>query len=134
MIIINRGKIAAQGTAAEIADKVMKTGKMRLEVRGDGRAIKESLENVPGIGRILSSSRGDDHTFLLEVEPGPEPRQNIVKCAAAQGWDLLEFGPESITLEDLFTLVTQMERSATHVRQPAAVTGAPPSDAGGPRA
>jgi len=35
----------------------MKTGRVRLEIRGDGRAIKGTLDKVPGVLRILWSAK-----------------------------------------------------------------------------
>jgi ABC-2 type transport system ATP-binding protein len=57
VLILSRGKLAASGTPDEIANQIMKTGRVRIEIRGEGRAIKESLEKVPGVVRILGRTR-----------------------------------------------------------------------------
>ena len=111
IVIINRGKIVAEGTPEEVSTRLMKTGRLRLEIRGDGRAMKDTLENVPGVARILWSAKGDVNTYIVESEDGVDIRGTVFKCCAAQSWDVLEFGPEQLSLEDVFAIVTQVDRA-----------------------
>lgn len=107
VIIINRGRVVEQGKLDEIAGRQMKSNRVRLEVRGDAKAIKETLAKTPGVGNILSSSKGDLHTYLLETEDGKDLRPELFRCCAAQGWEVHELASERRSLEEIFVRLTE---------------------------
>jgi hypothetical protein len=84
----------------------MKTGRVRLEVRGDGRAIKAILDKVPGVLRILWSAKADMNTYLVEVEEGKDLRPALMKACAAAAYDVYELGFERLSLEEAFSILT----------------------------
>jgi ABC-2 type transport system ATP-binding protein len=106
VLILNQGRLVESGTPEEIANRLMKTGRVRLEIRGDGRAIKASLEKVPGVVRILWSNKGDLNQYLVEPEDGKDLRPTLMRACAAGGWDLLELGFERLSLEEAFSILT----------------------------
>src|SRR6185295_18739289 len=106
VLILNQGRLVESGTPEEIANRLMKTGRVRLEVRGDGRAIKETLEKVPGVVRILWSAKGDLHTYLVEVQEGKDVRPALMKACAAANYDVYELGFERLSLEEAFSILT----------------------------
>jgi len=106
VLILNQGRLVESGTPEEIANRLMKTGRVRLEIRGDGRVIKASLEKVPGVVRILWSNKGDLNQFLVEPEEGKDLRPTLMRACAAGGWDLLELGFERLSLEEAFSILT----------------------------
>ena len=107
VLILSRGKLAASGTPDEIANQIMKTGRVRIEIRGEGRAIKESLEKVPGVVRILWSNKGDQNTYLVEPNDGVDLRPSLMKACTAGGWDVYELGYERLSLEEAFAILTE---------------------------
>jgi ABC-2 type transport system ATP-binding protein len=107
VLIIHRGKLVEQGTPDEIANRLMKTGRVRLEIRGDGRSIKESLEKAPGVARILWSAKGDLNTYVVEASDGKDVRGELFRCCASNGWEVLELAYERLTLEEVFSLITE---------------------------
>jgi ABC-2 type transport system ATP-binding protein len=106
VLILNQGRLVESGTPEEIANRLMKTGRVRLEIRGDGRAIKASLEKVPGVVRILWSNKSDLNQYLVEPEDGKDLRPTLMRACAAGGWDLLELGFERLSLEEAFSILT----------------------------
>jgi ABC-2 type transport system ATP-binding protein len=106
VLILSRGKLAASGTPDEIANQIMKTGRVRIEIRGEGRAIKESLEKIPGVVRILWSSKGDQNTYLVEPNDGVDLRPSLMRACTAGGWDVYELGYERLSLEEAFAILT----------------------------
>jgi ABC-2 type transport system ATP-binding protein len=107
VLILNKGKLVESGTPDEIAARLMKTGRVRLELRGDGRAMKEALEQVGGVARILWASKGDLHSYLVESSDGRDLRAELYRCAAARNWELLELAPERLSLEEAFSMLTE---------------------------
>jgi ABC-2 type transport system ATP-binding protein len=106
VLILNQGRLVESGTPEEIANRLMKTGRVRLEIRGDGRAIKAALEKVPGVVRILWSNKGDLNQYLVEPEEGRDLRPTLMRACASGGWDLLELGFERLSLEEAFSILT----------------------------
>jgi len=106
VLILNRGRLVESGTPEEIANRLMKTGRVRLEVRGDGRAIKAILDKVPGVLRILWSAKADMNTYLVEVEEGKDLRPALMKACAAAAYDVYELGFERLSLEEAFSILT----------------------------
>jgi ABC-2 type transport system ATP-binding protein len=106
VLILSRGKLAASGTPDETANQIMKTGRVRIEIRGEGRAIKESLEKVAGVVRILWSNKGDQNTYLVEPSDGVDLRPLLMRACTAGGWDVYELGYERLSLEEAFSILT----------------------------
>jgi len=106
VLILNKGRLVESGTPEEIANRLMKTGRVRLELRGDGRAIKAALEKVPGVLRILWSNKGDLNQYLVEPEEGKDLRPVLMRACAAGGWELYELGYERLSLEEAFSILT----------------------------
>lgn len=110
VLILSGGKLAASGTPEEIANRIMKTGNVRLEVRGEGRRIKESLEKIPGVVRILWSQKGDMNTYVVEPKDGADLRPELLRACTASGWEVYELGYERHTLEEAFSILTESSR------------------------
>ncbi len=106
VLILNQGRLAESGTPEEIANRLMKTGRVRLEIRGDGRSIKEALEKVGGVVRILWSSKGDMNTYLVEPSDGVDLRPSLLRTCTSSGWDLYEVAYERLSLEEVFSILT----------------------------
>lgn len=107
VLIIHRGKLVEQGTPEEIGNRLMKTGRVRLEIRGDGRSIKETLEKVPRVARILWSTKGDMNTYLVEPADGADLRPDLFQCCTRNAWNVFELAYERLSLEELFALLTE---------------------------
>ena len=107
VVIINRGRLVEQGTPEEIANRLMKTGRVRLEIRGEGRLMKETLEAVPGVARILWAQKGDLNTYVVESSGGKDVRADLFRCCASKGWEVLELAYERLSLEEVFSLLTE---------------------------
>jgi ABC-2 type transport system ATP-binding protein len=110
VLILSKGALAASGTPEEIANRIMKTGNVRLEVRGEGRRIKETLEAVSGVVRILWSARGDMNTYVVEPKDGVDLRPALLQACTKGGWEVFELGYERHSLEEAFSILTEASR------------------------
>ncbi len=113
VLIMGRGKLLEQGTPEEIARRLRKSTKVRLEVRAaDGLKVKEAVEKVPGVLRVILGSKGDLHQMLIEAAEGLDLREALFRACLGGGWILLELAPERATLEEAFTALTSGEGKA----------------------
>ena len=113
VLIMGRGKLLEQGTPEEIAQRLRKSTRVRLEVRSaDGAAVKEAVERVPGVRRVMLGSRGDLHQMLVEAGEGADLRAELFRACVAGGWTVLELAPERPSLEEAFTALTSGEAAS----------------------
>ncbi len=106
LLVMHKGRLVASGTPEEIANRLMRTGRVRLEIRGEGRAIKEAIEGVPKVARTLWSARGDMNTFIVESSDGTDLRPELFRTCAARSWDVHELAYEKLSLEEVFSVLT----------------------------
>ena len=113
VLIMGRGKLLEPGTPEEIARRLRKSTKVRLEVRAaDGLKVKEAVEKVPGVLRVIFGSKGDLHQLLIEAAEGQDLREALFRTCLGGGWIFLELAPERATLEEAFTALTSGEGKA----------------------
>jgi ABC-2 type transport system ATP-binding protein len=112
VILIHRGRIRADGHYRDLIARHQVRHSVRLELRiADGRAVKERLEQVEGVGRVLWSDFGGLHRFVVEPQGREDLREPLYRLAVDRGWDLVELRPDTSVLEALFAALTQGEEA-----------------------
>lgn len=106
ILIINKGKIVADGTAETLRREV--SGKEILRIRiedGTTGEILTALKALPGSGgaEILDPAMG---SFEVSVTPGTLSRREIFKLCVDKNWVLTELIPVETRLEDIFRDLT----------------------------
>jgi ABC-2 type transport system ATP-binding protein len=111
VIIINRGRLVADGSPDELAGSLH--GRQHLRVgfaTGEGfepAPIAVELGRVPGVAKV-GTPVAEGPLTLIELESAKEtdPRLEIFRLAAARGWPLAELHLERSSLEDIFRELT----------------------------
>jgi ABC-2 type transport system ATP-binding protein len=103
-IIIHKGRVAAQGSLAELASQAGEQASLTVRVEGevDGAAARD----LPGVADV-QAHRDNGCTRLRFTAPDLEelaPR--VCALAAQRGWRVHELKQERQTLEDLFVRIT----------------------------
>jgi ABC-2 type transport system ATP-binding protein len=105
ILIINKGKIVANGTAQELrkAEKGGELLKVMIEDADHNQAI-QALQALPSVA-LVDISNGDD---LIEVQskPGASSKREIFKLCVEKGWTLTQMTPVETKLEDIFRELT----------------------------
>ena len=128
VLIIDRGRIVAEGTASELRTRLAGTPVVRASFAGAVGA-REALAALPGVTAV-SEEAGDGETRVrLECEAGADVREEVFRASVARGWILRELLRESLSLEDVFVRLTRHEEVPTEagVSVPPE-PGAPPSE------
>jgi ABC-2 type transport system ATP-binding protein len=105
VLIINRGRLVAGGPLEDI-HKFTATGRIRLDLRGAPSGAREALGKLPGVLNVVEISRGNDRTYFVEPRDGADVRSDVFRRAAEAKWEVLEMGPERVSLEDAFVELT----------------------------
>src|SRR5688572_14454322 len=86
VLIINRGKLVTDGTPVEILKRT-RTGRIRLDVRGDAAGARDSLRHLPTVTDVVEAANGSDRSYLIEAKDEVAVMQAIVRKAAEAGWE-----------------------------------------------
>lgn len=105
VLIINRGRLITDGTPLDILKRTT-TGRIRLDLRGDATGVREALQRIPGVNSVVEVAAGDERSFLIESRNESTLMPEIIRRAAEAKWDVLEVGPERLSLEDAFFELT----------------------------
>ncbi len=121
IIIINRGRVVAKGTQAELVEQVFPAARVEVEVAGPAEAIASSLKSLPGltlveaIGVEAVGARDGASRFVVESPRGRDVRGELVRLVAGRGWELLELHQVGLSLEEVFIRVVAGEEHAPEV-------------------
>lgn len=106
IIVINRGKIAAEDTIEGLTMKLKKGLIFSLTVKNpnaDGVAALRAISGVTNVTQTASK-------IVIEIAPNqPEIRDQIVAAAVAKNLGVLEFSAEKVSLEEIFLQLTTEE-------------------------
>ena len=107
IVIINEGKIVADGSTAELQSAFQNKTKLILELVAPENEILEISQNVNETS-ILSISSLDEITFSVEIEfdSAKDKRAEIYNFIKSKKWTLLEMHRRSISLEAVFRNLT----------------------------
>ncbi len=127
VLIIDRGRIVAQGTPQELRERSVGKAAVRVGFEGRPEGAEEALAALPGVGAVRRLDVAEPR-YLLERENGVDPRPEVFRLAVARGWVLVELAEERATLEDIFVRLTT--RDVVVEAAPAAEPeeAAPPAD------
>ena len=127
VLIIDRGRIVAEGTPEELRRKLAGTPTMRVAFRGDVPAAA-ALEALPGVTSVEDAPAEGETRLRVHCALDADLAEEIFRLAVARGWVLRELARDSVSLEDVFVRLTHHD-----VAVPAAEEGpaAAPADSGG---
>jgi len=106
-IIINKGKIEASDTLANL-EKRVQAGALQIEVKADPASAKEKLGKITEVSMVAELNRaGDWISFEVTAAPGKDIRGEVDGLIKREQWPLREFRREKARLEDVFVELTQ---------------------------
>lgn len=108
ILIINQGKIIAEGTPGEIRKKAKQKNRLRIVVEGKESLIWKTLESIDEVKEIIEmrESAKEIHEVLLEVSDSPQLRKEIIHGLLKVKCELLEMYLKEASLEEAFTVLT----------------------------
>ncbi len=114
IIIINKGVVAADGTADEIAKNITNEHKMTLRIEGpthtasDKKLISDAIKGIAGVKYVRADMEREKgiYDYDVEAEEKTDVRRAINKLCAEKGWNILMLQLSDLTLEDIFLKIT----------------------------
>ncbi len=113
IIIINHGRIVAQGTESELVQQVFPTARVEVRVAGASGDVAGALRAVPGVTTVEPLAPRDGAAgFVVESEHGRDVRGELVRLVTGRGWELQELHQVGMSLEEVFIRVVAGEQVA----------------------
>jgi ABC-2 type transport system ATP-binding protein len=109
LIVLTHGKLAAQGTVADLL--ASRSGTVRYVVEAEGQEVRESLAQVNGVTSHSAEQVNGRVRVHLEAAGEEELRPAIFALARERGWTLWELHRERASMEQLFRALTVEEGS-----------------------
>jgi ABC-2 type transport system ATP-binding protein len=111
VLIINEGKIVADGTTEELRQQFVAGEIIKLEIKAD---VQNPLESIfPHLKSLASVQTvemiehvGNIFSMNVHSSKGADVREAVFQTAIAQGWVLLEMHRQTTSLEEVFHKLT----------------------------
>jgi len=109
VLVINRGRIEASDTPANLTKLVRGGGSIVLEVKAPGAEVVDKLKAVPNIEDVEVDLPADGEWTRAKIfaEPGVDVREEIYGVVRQNNWPLRELSRVKATLEEAFVELTQ---------------------------
>ena len=108
--IIDKGRIVAVDSPAQLRQRLQGTQIIRVELRGDPAAAEAALRELPSVARVSAVGGGNGvASFDVETTASDEVREAIFRLAVERRWTLRELSQQRASLEDVFIHLTTHE-------------------------
>lgn len=117
IIIINKGTVAADGTADEIAKNITNEHKMTMRIEGethtasDKEKIVSVLRSINGVKYVRADMERENgiYDYDIETDGKTDVRREINRICKDNGWNIMMLQLSDLTLEDIFLKITMGE-------------------------
>ena len=108
IIVINKGKIAADDTAEALSDKVSDDRRLLVDIAGPENEVKALIAGINGVDKVtaLGSKGVGVYEFAVDVTEGSDIRRDLFIRLAQKEWPLLMSKSQALSLEDIFINLT----------------------------
>jgi len=112
VIIINQGRIVAQGTPEKLTSDLQREGLTRVLVSGPMDNVRRKLDAVAGVTGVSVARKMQESLAEYEVRSrrGEDVRARLANAVVEGGWQLLELRSEGLSLEEIFLKVIATEK------------------------
>ncbi|MDE0554622.1 MAG: ATP-binding cassette domain-containing protein [Candidatus Poribacteria bacterium] len=112
ILIINNGKIVANGTPEELSSQAKGEEIVHITIRGTQETIERQLNALEFVSQW--NQIGTDNgtvTYQINAAQGSDAAETLFHAVVENGWSLTELRQESVDLEDVFRNLTDKEQT-----------------------
>lgn len=107
VLIIAKGKLVAQGTPEELAQRLTAGSSLNITALGEADAVMNALLTVPGVSEVqITGQQNGETSATVQVPQGEDLRAAVSAALAAAGCPVLGLTAASMSLEDVFLQLT----------------------------
>jgi ABC-2 type transport system ATP-binding protein len=113
VLILHRGRLAAEGAPDELIARLQGTRQIRVQVRAPEDApVAALLRRLPGIADVQVQGEG---VYVVDYTPDMDVRPQLTQAILRAGWELLELRVQEMSLEEVFLQLTVDEGQETSI-------------------
>ncbi len=109
VLIIHEGRIVAEDTPKNLADRLQGVERLEVEVGGPAADVQPVLQKIQGVTDVTHSNNGGRHTYTIQAQSGKDLRDEISRAVVSNGWSLRSLQLVSMSLEEIFLRLTTQE-------------------------
>lgn len=108
VVVINKGKLLANDTPANLAKNLVQRNKLLLRIAGPEQEVFKALSGIDGVRKVVRQGSKEQNTFdfVLEGTEGKDLRYPVFSMLASKNWPLLSSRGSEVSLEDIFLELT----------------------------
>ncbi len=108
VIIINNGRIVADGNLDTLAQELYDRGELRLRVVGDVETVESVLSAMPDLESINVTHAPEPESVdvLLKTREAKDIRRDVFRALAAKDMPIIQMSNENLSLEEIFLQLT----------------------------
>ncbi len=118
IIIINNGKLVAADSVENLTKALTKSQMTKVNVKGEPEQVVFCLKKVPGVLAVDKKTEmslvGGGHVYVVHSRIDHDVREEIARAIVREGLGLHEMHPYSLSLEDIFLILTDEERGESN--------------------
>lgn len=107
IVIIQHGRIAADGTPGELARQTLGGIRIKGRIRAEAEQVRQALSALDGAKEVSVAPQDGACTFNALFEQGDDPGAILGALAQERGWAVLESTTEYGSLEDVYLAITR---------------------------
>lgn len=119
VIIINKGEIAADDTAAGLSSKMSNDRRLTVQIEGDKDEILSKLRKIPRLNYARANIEREKGVYEYELDAleGTDLRREVSALINSNNWTVLGMHSAEMTLEDIFLKITMGENVSEQVKK-----------------
>jgi ABC-2 type transport system ATP-binding protein len=111
VLIIHEGRIVAEDTPANLAERLQGTDLLEVEIGGPPEEVTPAIREIEGVASVRHRSHANREVYTVRLLQGAEVRDDISRAVIARGWSLLSMQSVGMTLEEIFLRLTTDEEN-----------------------
>ncbi len=109
VLIIHEGRIVAEDTPANLAQRLQGVNRLEVEITGPREDVLPALRRINGVSEVsYRGSQGRD-VYSVLAQGGQDLRDEISRAVVSSGWSLLSMQLVGMSLEEIFLKLTTQE-------------------------
>ena len=109
VLIIHEGRIVAEDTPSNLAERLQGTEHLEIEIGGPVPQVLSALRRVPGVTSASHRSFQGRNLYSVQAEQGEDLRDEVSRAVISNGWSLLSMQSVGMSLEEIFLRLTTHE-------------------------
>jgi ABC-2 type transport system ATP-binding protein len=109
VLIIHHGRIVAEDTPDNLAQRLQGVDQLQVEVGGPPAEVLPALRKVKGVTGVTHRRQQNREVYTVKAQQGQDLRDEISRAVISNGWSLLNLQQVGMSLEEIFLRLTTQE-------------------------